>query len=78
MHFSKGGVIEDAEGLSSLFVTRGADLDGVANREHRVERDDVVVVQANASVGSGVADRLGLVGPVDAVTLHIQSEPARS
>src|SRR5271167_2752717 len=43
------------------------DDDGGANAGSRIEIDDVVVGHADATGGDGLADRIGLVGAVNAI-----------
>src|SRR5688500_9106162 len=50
------------------------DVDWSSNRDHRVEALDILVAHAHAAMADGLADRLGLVRPVNCVAVaHLEA-----
>src|SRR5262249_50351114 len=59
-----------------LFITRSADIHNIASPYQLKQLLQILLAHANAAMRRRLADRMWLVGPVDSVSLLVQSNPA--
>src|SRR5579864_5285629 len=67
-----------AEDFGDLFIPLSVDLHRVAHTDHREELHYVPIAHANAAMRSRLPDRSRCIRAVNAVSLFVESDPARA
>src|SRR4029077_8602194 len=67
-----------AEDLGDLFIPLSVDLHRVAHTDHREELHNVPIAHADAAMRSRLPDRPWCIRAVNAVSLFVESDPARA